>query len=145
MSTVEREKIVVTICGHQFVWERPVRRVCRDILRDIYAVHSQFPSVAANSRAQMLRAQFVRDGEPDKAAEVVVPEIDPIDGLGLTNAALDFLYKWNPAIKVRSYEIDDANETEIAAAFGEVTQFLMRPFVAVQAVRTETQRLESTS
>lgn len=140
--TVERKSIAVSLCGNSFVFERPVRRVCRQMLRDIFDIQQKYPSVGANAHAMLLKKQLEDEGEHEKAAQVVVPPANPMEGLALVDDALEFLYKWHKDIAAKRAEIDDATEMEISSAFSEVTQFLMRPFAQVQAVETNTPKPE---
>lgn len=144
-ESVERKSISLSLCGNSFVFDRPVRRVCRQMLRDIFAIQQKYPSVGANAHALLLKKQLTDEGEHEKAADVVVPPTNPMEGLALVDDALDFLYKWHKDIDAKKAEIDDATETEISSAFSEVTQFLMRPFAQVQAIETSTPNPESTS
>lgn len=101
------DSISIELCGKQYEFKEPVRRVSRAMVKDIIAVQKRYG---------------IADWK----------ELDPINGLDACDACLDLLYSWHPGMNADKATLDNATEKEIAAAFIAVVGFIMRPFAQNQ-------------
>ncbi len=106
MSDVfERQRLTVTLCGRDYVWEEPVRRVSRAWVRDLMAIQEKTV------------------GKTD----------DTLAMLGVVDDCLEYFYTHHKGMAADRAVLDNAGEQEIGEAFAALAEFVARPFANAAA------------
>jgi hypothetical protein len=118
MSDVfEKKSVTVTLCGRDYVWEEPVRRVSRAWMRDLVSIKAKVPE----------------EVEDDADADSLVNIEKHMVLMEVIDDVLDFFYKHHAGMAADRAVLDNAGEQEISEAFAALAEFVARPFANAAA------------